>query len=139
MEGIPQHPQHPERLLLLWGPFPIIRIGQWHQHASSRPCLLASVICISSLPGCAQAELKEVRRTGFWNILSNCIFSGGPILISLASFAVFIFLGHDLTPDVAFPALALFNLLRFPVLMCALVCGMHASAQCLLLAENNSL
>ena len=68
---------------------------------------------------CLQSELQQIRLTGLWGILSNSIFSGGPIAISLASFSVYIMLGHALTPDVAFPALALFNLLRFPVLMCA--------------------
>ena len=82
---------------------------------------LIKLLCAGPAPtGAArvQAELGQVRLTGYWQIASSCIFSGGPILISLASFAVFIGLGHDLTPDVAFPALALFNLLRFPVLMC---------------------
>ena len=79
----------------------------------------ASQIAALTAIAAVQAELREVRLTGYWNIMSNCIFAGGPILISLASFTIYIVLGHDLTPDVAFPALALFNLLRFPVLMCA--------------------
>jgi hypothetical protein len=34
-----------------------------------------------------------------------------------AAFATYSLLGYRLTPDIAFPALALFNLLRFPVLV----------------------
>ncbi len=40
----------------------------------------------------------------------------GPILVSLASFTTFAALGFQLTAAVAFPALALFNLLRFPIM-----------------------
>lgn len=43
------------------------------------------------------------------------MFGGGPILVSLASFTCYTALGYPLTAAVAFPALALFNLLRFPV------------------------
>ncbi len=39
----------------------------------------------------------------------------GPILVSLASLATFTLLGHTLTAAVAFPALALFDLLSMPV------------------------
>ncbi len=37
--------------------------------------------------------------------------------MSLASFTVYALMGNSLTSDVAFPALALFNLLRFPIMM----------------------
>ena len=37
------------------------------------------------------------------------------MLVSLAAFGVYYALGNDLTAAVAFPALALFNLLRFPM------------------------
>ena len=41
----------------------------------------------------------------------------GPVLVSLAAFGTYTALGHRLTAAVAFPALALFNLLRFPIIM----------------------
>jgi hypothetical protein len=47
--------------------------------------------------------------------LNNLVFGGGPILISLAAFMTYSSLGHPLTAAVAFPALSLFNLLRFPL------------------------
>lgn len=49
----------------------------------------------------------------------TCCFAAllqGPILVSLASFTTFAALGFQLTAAVAFPALALFNLLRFPIM-----------------------
>lgn len=41
----------------------------------------------------------------------------GPILVSLASFTAFTLLGYEMTADLAFPALALFNMLRQPLQM----------------------
>ena len=45
------------------------------------------------------------------------IFNVGPVLVSLAAFGVYAALGLPLTAAVAFPSLALFNLLRFPIVM----------------------
>ena len=45
----------------------------------------------------------------------TALHQSGPVLVSLAAFGVFYALGNDLTAAVAFPALALFNLLRFPM------------------------
>ena len=41
----------------------------------------------------------------------------GPMFISLAAFTVYGALGYQLTAAIAFPALSLFNLLRFPLMM----------------------
>ena len=62
-------------------------------------------------------ELKYIRWAALWGILNNLIFFGGPIIISLASFTTYSAMGYPLTADVAFVSLALFNLLRFPVMM----------------------
>ncbi len=64
-----------------------------------------------------EAELKMIRKAAFYQIFNTIMFGGGPILVSLASFGAFTMLGYPLTASVAFPALALFNLLRFPVMM----------------------
>jgi len=39
------------------------------------------------------------------------------VLVSLAAFGVYAALGYPLTAAVAFPSLALLNLLRFPIVM----------------------
>lgn len=62
-------------------------------------------------------ELKFIRLAALWGILNGVIFSGGPIIIALTSFAAYSIMGYPLTADVAFVSLALFNLLRFPVIM----------------------
>ncbi|KAK9847067.1 hypothetical protein WJX84_012280 [Apatococcus fuscideae] len=70
------------------------------------------------------ARLNELRESELWQILrssllqacATMLFLGGPILVSLASFTTFAALGFQLTAAVAFPALSLFNLLRFPIM-----------------------
>lgn len=62
-------------------------------------------------------ELREIRKSSLLSTINNMVFIGGPILISMAAFVCYSLLGHPLTASVAFPALALFNLLRFPVMM----------------------
>jgi hypothetical protein len=49
--------------------------------------------------------------------INMSIFNVGPVLVSLAAFGVYAARGYALTAAVAFPALALFNLLRFPIVM----------------------
>lgn len=45
------------------------------------------------------------------------LWTGIPIIVSLMSFAVFTWLGNELTPDVTFTSISLFNLLGFPLAM----------------------
>lgn len=49
--------------------------------------------------------------------VNSATYTSGPVLVSLAAFAAYTWAGHPLTAAVAFPALALFNLLRFPIIM----------------------
>jgi ATP-binding cassette subfamily C (CFTR/MRP) protein 1 len=62
-------------------------------------------------------ELREVRTASLVGTCNNMLWVGGPILIAMAAFAAHSLLGYQMTATVAFPALALFNLMRFPVLM----------------------
>lgn len=62
-------------------------------------------------------ELRHIRSAALWGILNSIIFSGGPIIIALSCFLAYSVVGYPLTADVAFVSLALFNLLRFPVMM----------------------
>ena len=45
------------------------------------------------------------------------MYGSGPVLVALAAFLTYSLRGGALTAAVAFPALALFNLLRFPIIM----------------------
>lgn len=64
-----------------------------------------------------EQELKEIRKAALIGTWNNILWQGGPILISMAAFMTYSAMGYALTAAVAFPALALFNLLRFPVMM----------------------
>jgi len=62
-------------------------------------------------------ELTQIRLVAYLEVIQSLVFGSTPILIALSAFAVYTAQGHPLTPAVAFPALALFNLLRFPITM----------------------
>ncbi|KAF8057290.1 Abcc2 [Scenedesmus sp. PABB004] len=64
-----------------------------------------------------ERELRAIRRTQLLGMINGSIFNTGPVLVSLAAFGTYAALGHPLTAAVAFPSLALFNLLRFPIVM----------------------
>ncbi|KAK9823545.1 hypothetical protein WJX72_003616 [[Myrmecia] bisecta] len=64
-----------------------------------------------------EEEVAQIWKTGIIGIFNSMIFFSGPILVALFSFGTYVLMGYPLTASVAFPALALFNLLRFPVMM----------------------
>ena len=64
-----------------------------------------------------EEELRMVRRIAFLNIANMMLFFASPILVALAAFWTYALMGYTLDASVAFPALSLFNILRFPVLM----------------------
>ncbi|KAK3692102.1 P-loop containing nucleoside triphosphate hydrolase protein [Podospora appendiculata] len=67
-------------------------------------------------------ELKNLRRIGAGQAVANFTWSTTPFLVSCSTFAVFV-LTNDapLTTDIVFPALALFNLLTFPLAVLPMV------------------
>jgi ATP-binding cassette subfamily C (CFTR/MRP) protein 1 len=87
-------------------------IGTWcaERNLGSDSCLVGfQASAFEFQPPATTAPLAPNRN--------NVLWLGGPTLISMAAFAAHAALGRPLTPAVAFPALALFNLLRFPVMM----------------------
>eukprot|EP00216_Chloropicon_sp_CCMP2111_P001940 CAMPEP_0198246788 /NCGR_PEP_ID=MMETSP1446-20131203/46149_1 /TAXON_ID=1461542 ORGANISM="Unidentified sp, Strain CCMP2111" /NCGR_SAMPLE_ID=MMETSP1446 /ASSEMBLY_ACC=CAM_ASM_001112 /LENGTH=1394 /DNA_ID=CAMNT_0043931111 /DNA_START=581 /DNA_END=4768 /DNA_ORIENTATION=+ len=64
-----------------------------------------------------EQELRLVRRVAYLSIGNQIVFYSTPVLVALAAFWSYALRGRTLTADVAFPALSLFNILRFPVLM----------------------
>ncbi|KAJ9526631.1 hypothetical protein QJQ45_017605 [Haematococcus lacustris] len=82
-----------------------------------------------------EQELVHIRYTQMLSMLNTAVFQSGPVLVrdgstvdakrstarhwevSLAAFGVHSAMGYSLTAAVAFPALALFNLLRFPIII----------------------
>ena len=58
-----------------------------------------------------------MRKAAYVGIFNTLLFQATPVLISAAALATYALRGGALTADVALPALALFQLLRFPVMM----------------------
>jgi hypothetical protein len=65
--------------------------------------------------GLREAELKEIARVTLLRGFLMMNSSVGAVLIPIITFGLYTALGYTLTPAVAFPALALFNLIRLPL------------------------
>ena len=72
---------------------------------------------ISRISQLRSQELVEIKTTVLLNLFQTLLFMIIPVLVSMVSFIVFAALGYELTSSVAFTALSLFNLLRFPIMM----------------------
>ncbi|GIL72743.1 hypothetical protein Vretimale_4441 [Volvox reticuliferus] len=64
-----------------------------------------------------EKELSQIKKTQALSMFNTAMFMSGPVLVGLAAFGTHTAMGYTLTAAVAFPALALFNLLRFPIIM----------------------
>eukprot|EP00026_Physarum_polycephalum_P000464 Phypoly_transcript_00465.p1 GENE.Phypoly_transcript_00465~~Phypoly_transcript_00465.p1 ORF type:complete len:1411 (+),score=128.73 Phypoly_transcript_00465:182-4414(+) len=62
-------------------------------------------------------ELKTLRQSVYFRAFTMFIFSSTPLFVAATSFAIFVLRGGDLTAEIAFPAIALFSILRFPMNM----------------------
>ncbi|KAG8166171.1 hypothetical protein KVR01_004723 [Diaporthe batatas] len=63
-----------------------------------------------------EQELKTLRKIGAAQAVANFTWSTTPFLVSCITFTVFVLTHKEpLTTDIVFPALALFNLLSFPL------------------------
>lgn len=62
-------------------------------------------------------ELKNLQKIGIFSALTVMLWNFSPTLVSCSTFGVFILIekGKTLSTDLVFPALALFNLLSFPL------------------------
>lgn len=63
-------------------------------------------------------EIVLLRKAALFNAGTFFVWSMAPFLVSLASLITFVMMGGELTPQVAFVSLSLFNILRFPLAMC---------------------
>ena len=61
-------------------------------------------------------ELQTLKKIGAVQALSNMTWATAPFLVSCSTFAIFVLTHPEpLTTEVVWPALALFNLLAFPL------------------------
>lgn len=63
-------------------------------------------------------EIAMLRKAAMYNAFTEFIWGLAPFLVSFASFATYVYLGNNLTPTTAFVSLALFNILRMPMMFC---------------------
>ncbi|POR32149.1 Metal resistance protein YCF1 [Tolypocladium paradoxum] len=63
-----------------------------------------------------EQELKNLRKIGATQAFANFTWNSAPFFVSCSTFTVFVLTqDRPLTTDIVFPALALFNLLTFPL------------------------
>eukprot|EP01116_Phalansterium_solitarium_P010898 TRINITY_DN263_c0_g2_i2.p1 TRINITY_DN263_c0_g2~~TRINITY_DN263_c0_g2_i2.p1 ORF type:complete len:1470 (+),score=645.31 TRINITY_DN263_c0_g2_i2:96-4505(+) len=66
-------------------------------------------------------ELETLRRSTYLRAATLFFWTSTPILVSLTTFTTYTLLGNELTAERAFTAVALFNILRFPLSMLPMV------------------
>ncbi|ANZ77064.1 BA75_04186T0 [Komagataella pastoris] len=78
-----------------------------------------------------EKELKNLKKMGIFQAFSTFTWNCAPFLVSCSTFAVFVLTNKDtpLTTDIVFPALALFNLLSFPLAVIPMVITSIVEAQ----------
>ena len=86
-----------------------IRLAATDRSCSTADCSVRE--CFPYLPFSTFSRTQAVIDCT-WRVIVQ-----GPMFISLAAFTVYGSLGYQLTAATAFPALSLFNLLRFPLMM----------------------
>jgi ATP-binding cassette subfamily C (CFTR/MRP) protein 1 len=83
----------------------IIKLQAWEEPFSDRITKLR------------QAELSQLLWYYVVSALSGMLWTFTPMAVALATFAAYIWSGHDLDVASALTSLALFNVLRFPLSM----------------------
>lgn len=63
-------------------------------------------------------ELKHIKSLSLANAYIFCVFNMVPVLVTIASFAAFVLIDdrNKITPNTVFVAVALFNMLRMPMI-----------------------
>ncbi|KAF0685074.1 Aste57867_23002 [Aphanomyces stellatus] len=74
-------------------------------------------------------ELASLRTYLFASAGTNMVYMSVPAVVTVASFAAYVYLGHTLDIGTALTSLALFNILRFPLFMLPHVISSLAEAQ----------
>ena len=83
----------------------VIKLQAWEEPFQSR------------ILGLRQAELKQLLRYYVVTAFSGMMWTFTPMAVALATFAAYVWSGHELDVASALTALALFDILRFPLAM----------------------
>lgn len=73
--------------------------------------------------GTRSKELKILKNIAILNAGSYFSWTLTPFLVSVVSYVTFVLLGGELTPNVAFVSVTLFNILQFPMGVCKFING----------------
>lgn len=66
-------------------------------------------------------EMIYLRKAALINAITDLVWSLAPFLVALFSFMTFVYLGNELTPQIAFVSMSLFNILRMPMTLFPMV------------------
>ena len=75
------------------------------------PWILANVLSLRA------KELGNIRRMQIYRALLQSLSFAIPLFASIVTFGVYSWLGYPLLPEIVFPALAYFNLIRLPLIL----------------------
>lgn len=87
------------------GAMKVIKIQAWEENFRSKLLALRNY------------ELVRLKKYFITGAMSVTMFSSAPLLVALATFAAYTFAGNTLDVAEALTALALFDILRFPLFM----------------------
>eukprot|EP01094_Clydonella_sp_ATCC50884_P012540 TRINITY_DN2274_c0_g1_i1.p1 TRINITY_DN2274_c0_g1~~TRINITY_DN2274_c0_g1_i1.p1 ORF type:complete len:657 (+),score=275.64 TRINITY_DN2274_c0_g1_i1:84-1973(+) len=71
----------------------------------------------SKIDGIRDDELAMLRKSAYLRAVLTFLWMSTPLMVSIVTFVVYTLWIDDLTPDVAFTSISLFNILRFPLNM----------------------
>ena len=73
-------------------------------------------------------EMSAVKGNSLWGAFSVFLWGSTPLFVSVSTFALYGYLGNELTAAKAFTSLALFNVIRFPINALPMAVNMWISA-----------
>lgn len=75
-----------------------------------------------------RSELEWIKKNSLLNGINTFIIGAVPVLVTVATFAVYISMGNTLTAATAFTSISLFNVLRMPLIMLPQVISQYTTA-----------
>ena len=84
---------------------------------------------LEKLTGIRNEEVKVLRKYAIWSTINTPVWNVIPVLVAVITFATYTLTGNTLDYSIAFTALSLFDLLRFPLTMFPQTINTVAEAQ----------
>eukprot|EP00761_Pharyngomonas_kirbyi_P013067 gb/GECH01013094.1/.p1 GENE.gb/GECH01013094.1/~~gb/GECH01013094.1/.p1 ORF type:complete len:1376 (+),score=357.92 gb/GECH01013094.1/:1-4128(+) len=84
---------------------------------------------LERVSGIRNKELSQLRQSAALRSVYGSIMQTSPVIVSVITFMVYALEGNDLKPSIIFPALAYFDLLRFPMTFFPMVISFMVDAK----------